>query len=229
LANPDSLKQLAAETAAGLVEDGMLVGLGTGSTAAFAVSALGQRVAAGLRIHGIPTSERTGEQARRVGIPLVELTEDTRIDLTIDGADEVELGSLDLIKGLGGALLREKIVASASDRLVIVVDESKIVEKLGGGRLPIEVVPFGWRATMHRLRSLGATPTLRVDPNQQPFISDGGHYILDCVFSRGFHAADLADALDRTVGVVEHGLFLGMAAQVLVAGIDGVRILSRPG
>jgi ribose 5-phosphate isomerase A len=226
LPDSNSLKQLAAEAAARVVEDGMVVGLGSGSTAAFAVEALGKRVQAGLKLSGIPTSESTAQRARRFGIPLIDLTADMRIDLTIDGADEVESVRLDLIKGRGGALLREKLVATASQRLLIVVDESKMVEKLGRGPLPVEVVPFGWESTMKRLQGLGATPQRRLNPEGKPFLSDGGHYILDCTFDAGLVPASLADALDRTVGVVEHGLFLGMASQVYLAGAGGVRVLS---
>jgi len=223
----NSLKRATAESAATLVEDGMVVGLGTGSTAAFAVEAIGKRVQAGLRILGIPTSRRTAEQARILGIPLAALTENRRVDLTIDGADEVEMGSLDLIKGRGGALLREKIVASVSERLVIVVDESKIVDRLGRIALPVEVVPFGWEATKRKLRDLGTTPALRRGPGGEPFISDGGHYILDCILNAGLSAASLKEALDSVVGLVEHGLFLGMASQVFVGATQGLRVLSR--
>jgi ribose 5-phosphate isomerase A len=223
----DSLKRAAAESAATLVEDGMVVGLGTGSTAKFAVEAIGKRVRAGLRILGIPTSARTSEQARILGIPLGALTENRRVDLTIDGADEVEMGSLDMIKGRGGALLREKIVASVSERLVIVVDESKLVERLGRGPLPVEVVPFGWEATMGKLRDLGAVPSLRRGLDGAPFLTDSGHYIADCILSGGLSPASLARTLDSMVGVVEHGLFLGMASQVFVGGAHGLRVLSR--
>jgi ribose 5-phosphate isomerase A len=202
-----------------------LLGLGSGSTAAFAVEALGRRVHAGLRIEGVPTSNATAELARKVGIPLVELSEGRRIDLTIDGADEVESGTLNLIKGLGGALVREKIVASASERLVIVVDETKMVQHLGQGLLPVEVIPFGWQVTLHRLRQLGATSALRRDARQEPFVSDGGHYILDCRFDAGFSPAALAEALDRMVGVVDHGLFLNMTSRVVMAGAEGVKVL----
>jgi ribose 5-phosphate isomerase A len=222
----NSLKRTAAESAATLVQDGMVVGLGTGSTAAFAVEAIGKRVQAGLRILGVPTSERTAEQARSLGIPLATLTENRRVDLTIDGADEVEKGGLDLIKGRGGALLREKIVASVSERFVIVIDESKIVERLGRGALPVEVIPFGWEAMLHRLRDLGATPSLRRTPDGEPFISEGGHYILDCILNAGFSPASLEKSLDSVVGLVEHGLFLGMASEVFVGGIDGPSVLT---
>jgi ribose 5-phosphate isomerase A len=223
----DSLKRTAAESAAALVEDGMLVGLGTGSTAKFAVAAIGKRVQAGLRIVGFPTSGRTAEQARTFGIPLGTLAENTRLDLTIDGADEVETGSLGMIKGRGGALLREKIVASVSNRFAIVVDETKIVERLGRGPLPVEVVPFGWECTVPRLRDAGATPVLRLGTDGKPYLTDGGHYILDCMINGALSPDSLAKTLDSIVGLVEHGLFLGMATQVFVASPHGVKVLSR--
>ena len=162
----DELKRAAAETAAECLEGGMIVGLGTGSTATLAVEAIGRRVALGLRIIGIPTSEATARLARDLGIPVSTLAEHAQIDVTIDGADEVELCTLNLIKGHGGALLREKIVASASARLVIVVDESKLVDRLAvHDPIPVEVVPFGWQATAKRLRRLGAEPSLRRAPD----------------------------------------------------------------
>src|SRR5579864_1099770 len=160
--NSNRWKQAAAESAAAQVSDGMIVGLGSGSTAALAVQALGRRVREGLRITGIPTSERTAALARTLEIPLTTLEEHSRIDVTIDGADEVEAGSLNLIKGHGGALLREKIVAEASERLVIIVDQTKIVDRLGAREsVPVEVVPFGWQAAAHRLGGLKANPLLR--------------------------------------------------------------------
>ena len=222
----DSLKRAAGEAAAALVENGMVVGLGTGSTAKFAVEAIGTRVKAGLKILGIPTSEQTAAQARSLGIPLGELTADRRVDLTIDGADEVDVHNLDLIKGRGGALLREKIVASVSDRFVIIVDESKLVERLGRSVLPVEVVPFGWEATAHKLRALGAVPKLRKSGNEA-FVSEGGHYILDCMLNGELSPTALGSALDGVVGLVEHGLFLGMTSRVFAAGADGVRELTR--
>jgi ribose 5-phosphate isomerase A len=223
----DSLKRAAGEAAATLIEDGMVVGLGTGSTAKFAVAAIGARVRLGLKILGIPTSEQTAVQARSLGIPLGELSADRRVDLTIDGADEVDIHSLDLIKGRGGALLREKIVASVSDRFVIVADESKLVERLGRSVLPVEVVPFGWEATAHKLRDLGAVPTLRKSGGGEAFVSEGGHYILDCMVSGELSPAALGVALDGVVGVVEHGLFLGMTSRVFASSTDGVRELTR--
>jgi len=219
-------KQTAAEKAVALIEDGMILGLGTGSTAKLAVDALGKRVAAGLRVIGIPTSEATAQQARSLGISISTLDEHLEIDLTIDGADEVELGPLNLIKGRGGALLREKIVASASRRLVIIVDESKLVERLGSRfAVPVEVVPFGWPVAARKLEALGAKGTLRRGADGKPFITDGGHYIVDCAFGTIASAAKLECDLNSIVGVVEHGLFLGMASQVIVAGQVGVKVL----
>jgi ribose 5-phosphate isomerase A len=205
----------------------MIVGLGSGSTAALAVSALGKRVGEGLRIIGIPTSERTAAQARALEIPLATLAEYSQIDVTIDGADEVETGSLDLIKGLGGALLREKIVADASQRFVIVVDETKIVKHLGErGPVPIEVVPFGWQAAARKLTDLGANAVLRKGADGEPFRSDGGHYILDCKFGPIADTKALASELDHIVGVVEHGLFIGLTSEVHVGGASGVRVFT---
>lgn len=219
-------KQSAAESAVALVEDGMILGLGTGSTAKLAVDAIGKRRAGGLRIIGIPTSEATEHQARELGIPISTLDEHPEIDLTIDGADEVELGPLNLIKGHGGALLREKIVASASKQLAIIVDESKLVERLGSHfAVPVEVVPFGWQATARRLQALGAKIMLRTSADKKTFITDGGHYILDCAFGPIASPANLDAELNGIVGVVEHGLFLGMATQVIVAGESGVKVL----
>ena len=224
----DAQKRAAGEVAVGLVQDGMVVGLGTGSTATFAIDALAQRVRQGSRIVGIPTSERSAAQARGAGIPLATLEEHHRIDLTIDGADEIERGALNLIKGLGGALLREKIVAAASERLVIVADALKLVDRLGTGvPVPVEVVPFGWQTTAERLARLGADPVLRRDSAGQPFRTDGGNLIVDCRFAAIADPAALEQALSHVVGVVESGLFIGMADLVLVAGDDGVQRLTR--
>jgi ribose 5-phosphate isomerase A len=219
-------KQAAAEAAVAQVTDGMIVGLGTGSTAALAVAALGKRVQQGLRVIGIPTSDATAGQARSLGIRLSTLAEHAEIDLTIDGADEVELDTLNLIKGYGGALLREKIVASASARLIIIVDETKLVERLGiHCAVPAEVVPFGWQATARKLAQLGANPSLRKIAGGEPFITDGGHYILDCSFGAIPSPEDLGRLLDSVVGLVEHGLFIGVTSQVIVGGNNGVKTL----
>ena len=227
-----NLKKAAAEWAAALIEDGMVVGLGTGSTASLILEPLAARIRQGLRIVGIPTSERTAEQARALGIPLSTFSDQVRadharVDLTIDGADEVEIGTLNLIKGRGGALLREKIVASASARLVIVADESKLVERLGRGVVPVEVVPFGWQSTARRIESLGASAALRLRPDGGAFVTDGGHYILDCAFGPIPSPGSLDRELNAIVGVVEHGLFLGLADQVVVGRAGGVEVLGR--
>ncbi|UFP96813.1 ribose-5-phosphate isomerase RpiA [Gloeobacter morelensis] len=222
----NTLKQTAARRAVEDVEDGMVVGLGTGSTAAFAVSALAERVRLGLRVVGIPTSERTARQAEAEGIGLGTLAEYPRVDLTIDGADEVALGELALIKGLGGALLREKIVAAASERLIIIVDATKLVERLGShGPLPVEVAPFGWQATARALERLGGQANLRAQEGQA-FLTDGGHYILDCRFGPIARPAELEAAIDRIPGVVESGLFVGMASAVIVADEGGIEVLT---
>lgn len=222
----DHLKQIAAESAAAEVKTGMIVGLGSGSTAAFATRALGKRVQRGLDIVGIPTSRQTEAQAKAAGIRLSSLDEHPEIDLTIDGADEVERGPLNLIKGYGGALLREKIVASATRRLIIIADQSKLVEKLGTKHsVPVEVIPFGWRMAERKLQNLGSNPELRVNPDGSPFVTDGGHYILNCRFGLIENPALLAEEMDRIVGVVEHGLFIRMAAEVRLGGATGVEIL----
>ena len=223
----NELKNAAAESAAALLQNGMIVGLGSGSTATLAVKAIGKRVEQGLEIIGIPTSEQTAEVARELRIPLSTMAEHEQIDMTIDGADEVELGTLNLIKGRGGALLREKIVASASARFVIVVDETKLVDHLAvRDAIPVEVVPFGWQATAKRLRHLGANASPRLRPDGQFYITDGGHYILDCGFTEIRSAHDLERALDSVVGLVEHGLFLGMTTEVIVGSAQGVMVLS---
>jgi ribose 5-phosphate isomerase A len=224
--NADELKMAAAQSAVALVTDGMIVGLGSGTTAAFAVTDLGRRVKQGLQIMGVPTSERTAEQARALGIPISTLDQTPNLDVTIDGADEVEAGTLNLIKGHGGALLREKIVAGASKRLVIIVHESKLVTRLAvRDPVPVEVTPFGWQVTARHLASLAARPSLRRNPDGNPFHSDGGNYILDCAFESSISAKELAQRLDHVVGVVEHGLFIGMTSEVHVAATGGVRVL----
>ena len=224
----DALKEAAADVSVGQLENGMIVGLGSGSTAKLMVAALGRRVKEGLRIVGIPTSENTAEQARSLGIPLTTLAEQSQIDVTIDGADEVELGTLNLIKGGGGNHLREKIVASASSRLIIIVDDSKLVGQLGSrAKVPVEVAQFGWQATGRSLSKLKGNPTLRLGPGGKPFVTDGGNYILDCAFGPIASAVDLQRELDSVVGVVEHGLFIGMASQVLVGARDGVKKIDR--
>jgi ribose 5-phosphate isomerase A len=222
----DALKRAAAEAAAARVQDGMVVGLGTGSTAAFAIEALIRRVADGLKIVAIPTSERSGAQAGAGGITLTDFAHHPHIDLTIDGADQVDTGSLDLIKGMGGALLREKIVAAASRRLLIIVDEAKLAGRLSLP-VPVEVTPFGWEATAAHITALGGAPVLRLAAQGAPFVTDGGGLILDCAFGPIADAAGLDRSLREIVGVVETGLFIGRAEAVLVAGTGGVRELTR--
>lgn len=224
----DELKRLAAEAAVEGVEDGMVLGLGTGSTAAFVLDALARRIAAGLRVEGVPTSEQTAQRARALGVQLTSFERTQRIDMTIDGADEVEVGSLDLIKGLGGALLREKIVAAASDRLVVVVDESKLVDRLGTrSPLPVEVVPFGWQLLPERLEAAGAGKADLRSRDGAPFRTDGGHHIIDCTFAGIADGAELDRRLKAVVGVVETGLFIGMASTVIVGTRSGIRTLQR--
>jgi ribose 5-phosphate isomerase A len=222
------MKAAAAQAAVAMVEDGMIVGLGTGSTTAFALTTLGRRVAEGLRIIGIPTSEETAHEADRLGIPLSTLGQHDHIDVAIDGADEVDVATLGLLKGRGGALLREKIIASASRQLIIIVDETKLVDRLGIHALVVvEVVPFGWEETARKLQCLVTRVTRRTTPNGEPFITDGGHHILDCACGGIEDPAGLQRQLDGTVGVVEHGLFLGLASRVIVGASHGVRVLER--
>lgn len=223
----DELKRAAAHRAIEFVEDGMTVGLGTGSTAFFVVEGLGERVKKGLKITGIPTSERTATQARSLGIHLATFAEHPTIDLTIDGADEVERSTLNLIKGLGGALLREKIVAAASRRLVIVVDQEKLVDRLGDHTpVPVEAVQFGWQAAAASLTKLGAEPVLRHAHEDHPFITDGGNYTLDCRFTRIDNGKELERRINEIVGVVDCGLFINRASAVIVAASDGIHVMN---
>lgn len=223
----NALKRAAAEAAVAEVEDGMVLGLGSGSSAAFAIAALAARVAAGLRIVGIPTSERSAALARQLDVPLTSFADHRRIDVTIDGADQVERGTLNLVKGLGGALLREKIVANASDRMIVVVDETKLVDRLGGNTpLPVEVASFGWQTVFDRLAAIRCAPRLRLADNK-PFMSDGGNYILDCAIAEILDPAKLEARLSAIVGVVENGLFVGMASKIMVGRPTGVEVMER--
>lgn len=217
-----------AEAAAGLVEDGMTLGLGSGSTAEATVRALGKRVAGGLRVTGVPTSARTERLARELGIPLVTLDKVERLDLGIDGADEID-PRLDVVKGRGGALLYEKLVALACDRWVIVAASEKLVEQLGTRMpLPVEVVPVGWKLTAARVEAIGCRAVLRCGADGAPFVSDGGHYVLDCATGPIEGAVGLSAAIKGVTGVVDHGIFAGFAESAMVVDGDGlVRTLRR--
>jgi ribose 5-phosphate isomerase A len=231
LRNSDQEKEAAARASLRFVRDGNIVGLGTGSTAAYAVRFLGEQVRAGLKIRGIPTSVQTKELAASVGIPLTTLDEFQQIelrpiDVTIDGADEFD-PQLHLIKGGGGALLREKIIASASRQLVIIADSSKQVAILGKFPLPVEVIPFAQPLLARRIAALGATVKLRLDRNGNPFVSDEGHHILDCSFGQIPDPPALARTLSDMPGVVEHGLFINLATVVLLAKNEDVTEFRR--
>jgi len=207
-----------------------VIGLGTGSTAAFVIQRLAARVAQGLHVTAIPTSEYTAETARRLGIPLATFAEHRRIDLAIDGADEVERHSLNLIKGHGGALLREKIVAAASDRFIVVVDDEKLVDRLGAHMpVPVEVVQFGWQATAAALGKLGGHPELRRHDERQTFVTDGGNFILDCHFGLIDDPERIERLINMTVGVVENGLFVARSSAVVVASESGIEIMTLGG
>jgi ribose 5-phosphate isomerase A len=229
----EDLKRDAAACALDDVRDGMKLGLGTGSTARHFVELLGAKVRAGLNVVGVPSSEATRAQAAACGIPLATLDDISRLDLTVDGADEVD-HNLDLIKGGGGALLREKIVATASACVTVIADGSKWVEWLGRFPLPIEVVPFGLGATREAIaqalarHGIKAELVLRQDRDGHRFVTDGGHWIVDARCERIDAAASLAEALDVIPGVVEHGLFVGIASKVILADPAGVRVLERP-
>ena len=221
----DELKQAAAEKALELVQDGMLVGLGTGSTARYFTEGVGRLVAGGMKVRAVPSSRATAELAAELGIPIVtELI--GMIDLAVDGADEVD-PALNLIKGRGGAMVREKLVAAASRRFVVVVDESKLVRQLGAGVLPVEVLPFLWRSTAERLAEVGLSLVVR-GGEETPFITDNGNLILDVTVEGGIkNPASLGVELKKITGVVEHGLFVGMTDTVIVAGPDGPKAIGR--
>lgn len=223
------LKQQAAEYAVQFVQSGMVVGLGHGSTAIFAVRAIAERLKTGQLkdVVGIPCSRLVEQAARELELPLTTLEETPAIDLTIDGADEVD-PALDLIKGGGGALLREKIVAQASRYEIIAVDEGKLVPVLGTRwAVPVEVIPFGWRSQAEYLTGLGAKVVLRLESSGAPFRTDQGNLILDCNFGPIANPTLLATQLKARAGIVEHGLCLGLASEVIIAGVDGIRHLKR--
>jgi ribose 5-phosphate isomerase A len=233
MSNPDAWKRAAAAAALGEVAPGMRLGLGTGSTAARFVELLAERVRDGLDIVGVPTSNATADQARRLGVPLTTLDETPELDLTVDGADEIAPG-LALVKGGGAALLNEKIVAAASKRMVVIADHAKLVPTLGAFPLPVEVAPFGLEATRRAVadaaRRLGLAGEITLRRRGDAIVStDGGHSLLDCAFGAIPDPAALAAALDRIPGVMGHGLFLGLCSLALIAGPGGVERLTPRG
>jgi ribose 5-phosphate isomerase A len=228
----DGLKRQAAARALESVRDGMKLGLGTGSTAKHFVDLLGERVRAGLKVVGVPTSEATRIQAAECGIPLTTLDDVDRLDLTVDGADEID-PALNAIKGGGGALLREKIVAAASDRMIVIADDTKWVDALGRFPLPVEVIPFGLAATRRAIAGAFAQSgvsgqmVLRKGRDGHVFVTDGGHWIIDAHLGRIEDAPRLAGLLNPIPGVVEHGLFIGLASTAILAGAQGIRVVER--
>ncbi len=232
--DPDSQKRAAAAAALEFVQPGMRVGLGTGSTARHFVELLGERVAGGLDVVGVPTSEVTRSDAERLGIPLTTLDAAPELDVTVDGADEIgPEPDLVLIKGGGGALLQEKIVAAATKRMVVIADQSKLVQVLGRFPLPIEVMPFGLAATRRAIEAAVAAlgspgpAILRRGKDGHAFVTDGGHWIVDAALERIADPVSVANALAAIPGVVEHGLFIGLAQTIVLAGPNGVRVIER--
>jgi ribose 5-phosphate isomerase A len=229
----DELKRQAAARALEHVCDGMKLGLGTGSTARHFVELLGERVRAGLKVIGVPTSEATRADAQRCGVRLTTLDDVDRLDLTVDGADEID-PALNLIKGGGGALLREKIVAAASDRMIVIADDSKWVDILGRFPLPVEVIPFGLSATRRGIERAFAESgvsghmVVRKGGDGLAFVTDGGHWIVDAQLGHITDPPRLARLLNSIPGVVEHGLFIGLARTAVLAGSQGIRVVERP-
>ena len=223
--NVISEKQLSAEAACDYVKDGMIVGLGTGTTAEFAVRKIGKLVRNGLSIRGIPTSNRTKDLAEAEGIPLIDFSESMFIDLTIDGADEID-GNLNMIKGGGAALLQEKIVASVSKAEIIVVNMTKLVDQLGAFPLPVEVIPFGWQVVFNQLESLHGNPDLRLN-NGKPLVTDQGNYIIDCHFRKIKNPKLLEHHLNMIPGVVENGLFINLCTKMIIADGEQLTVKDR--
>ena len=223
----DDAKKRAAEIALEFIEDGQILGLGTGSTTKFAIEGIGRMVQQGLKVRGIPTSKASAQLASELGIPLLDLNDVSRINITIDGSDECD-PEFNLIKGGGGALTREKLVALASEKRVIIVDDSKLVEQLGLTRLlPVEVLPFAWRLSARYLKRLGGEPQLRMSV-EQPFVTDNGNYILDCSFGGIAEPAEMERAIKLVPGVVENGLFIGIADTLVISFPDRVDVRHRP-
>jgi ribose 5-phosphate isomerase A len=223
MTNTESLKAMAAERALELVRPGMIIGLGSGSTAGYFITGLGRLVARGLSVTGVPTSQAAADQARAAGIPLTESIERT-LDMAVDGADEID-DNRDLIKGRGGAMLREKLVAAAAQRFVVIADESKLVGRLGRGVLPVEISSFLWLQTARRLEALASRWVLR-GGEEHPYVTDNLNFVIDLTIDGGIaQPAKLAGALDSTPGVMAHGLFLGMATACIIASPSGYRVL----
>ncbi|OAK19042.1 ribose 5-phosphate isomerase A [Bacillus wiedmannii] len=219
-----TFKQLAGEYAANLVKDGMKVGLGTGSTVYWTIQKLGERVKEGLSFQAVPTSKETEVLAKQLNISLISLNDVQSLDLTIDGADEID-ANLQLIKGGGGALLREKIVATSSKELIIIADESKLVTHLGTFPLPVEIIPFSWKQTERKIQSLGCQTTLRLK-NNETFITDNNNMIIDCIFPHNItNPANLHTQLKMITGVVETGLFVNMTSKAIIGTKNGIKEL----
>jgi ribose 5-phosphate isomerase A len=223
----DQDKMLAAEEAVKYVKNGMTLGLGSGSTVNWMLQKLSERIKEGLQVQGIPSSKKTEKLARELGIPLVDFSTTTHIDLAIDGADEID-GSLNLIKGGGGSLVREKVVDACADELIIIADSSKVVAQLGAFPLPIEVLPFGYEVVMKKIEKLGGQPTLRRNENQA-FVSDNGNYILDCQFGIIDNPGGLHEMLIQLVGVIETGIFAGMVDKVITVRNGEIEMVVRQG
>lgn len=218
-------KKETAEKAVEFVKDGMVLGLGSGSTMYWTLKKLGELIADGLQVKGVPTSKRTAKWANEFNIPLTDFSKVEMLDLAIDGADEID-GALNLVKGGGGSLVREKIVDTNADKLIIVADESKMVSELGAFPLPVEVVPFGWQMTAKAIEKLGCAPALR-KKGGRTFISDNGNYILDCSFTTILQPTELEKQIKQIVGVVETGLFIGITDQVIIGKKSGVELLKK--
>jgi ribose 5-phosphate isomerase A len=218
-------KKIAGEEAVHFIKDGMTIGLGSGSTVNWMLQKLGELVKEGLQVKGIPSSLKTERLAKELGIPLIDFSKATKIDLAIDGADEVD-NHFNLLKGGGGSLVREKIIDTVADELIIIVDGSKIVPQLGAFPLPVEVLPFGWEITATTIAKLGCVPELR-KIDKEVFVSDNGNYILDCQFNAIMQPQNLHEKLKQIVGVVETGLFINIASKVIVAKHKEVEILAK--
>ena len=222
----DQLKKAVGEKAASLVKDGMKVGIGSGSTVYWLIRALGERIQQeGIHIEGIPSSIQTEEWAKEFGVPLTDFATTKELDLTIDGSDEVD-PDFQLIKGGGAALFREKIIAQAAKELIIIVDQSKLVEQLGAYALPVEILPFAWERTAYEIEKLGCVPVLRLKEGK-PLVTDNGNYIVDCPFEKIKNPAELDQKLQKIVGVVETGLFINMATSVIIGSPEGVSMKEK--